>query len=130
MTATPGIRRIGWLAILAIVWPVAASDLGWTRAEQRSAATVAWMTTTYGSSGMLTQYPTVGDLATGHWTITSSTEDWRTGFWPGTLWMLAAKTGSSTWRQRATDWSAALATTISASSCWALSERAGNFTMT
>lgn len=110
MTASPRTRRSGWLAVLAIAWPAAASELAWTRAEERSSATVAWMTTTYGSD-MFTRYPTVGDIPTGRWTITADTGDWRAGFWPGALWMLAAKTGSSTWRQRATDWSAALATT-------------------
>ena len=111
MTATSRIRRCGWLAIFAIAWPAAASDLAWTRAEERSAATVAWMTTTYGSIGMLARYPTFGDLSTGRWNTTSSTGDWRAGFWPGALWMIAAKTGSTTWRQRATNWSAALAAT-------------------
>lgn len=111
MTATSRIRRSRWLAIFALAWPTAASDLAWTRAEERSAATVTWMTATYGSSGMLARYPTVGNVSTGRWTTTSNTGDWRAGFWPGALWMVAAKTGSTTWRQRATDWSAALAAT-------------------
>jgi unsaturated chondroitin disaccharide hydrolase len=111
MTSPPRILRRGRLAVLAIAWPAMASELAWTRAEERSAETVAWMTTTYGSSGMLARYPTIGNLTTGRWTTTANVGDWRAGFWPGALWMIAAKTGSPTWRQRATDWSAALATT-------------------
>jgi hypothetical protein len=41
--------------------------------------------------------------------VASNTRDWRNGFWPGILWMLAQKTGDPVWQQRATDWSAALA---------------------
>lgn len=59
---------------------------------------------------MTPNYPTNGDTATGHWLVATNTSDWRSGFWPGTLWLLAQRTGSATWRQRATDWSAPLAT--------------------
>lgn len=84
----------------------------WTTAEQRCEDTVTWMTTTYGSPLMHSRYPQVGDLATGRWKIATSTKDWRAGFWPGMHWILAQKTGDATWRQRAEDWSAALATSV------------------
>jgi unsaturated chondroitin disaccharide hydrolase len=103
----------GWLAFSATAGS-AASDLAWERAEERSAATVAWMTTTYGGTAMLSRYPTIGNLSTGRWTTASTNRDWRDGFWPGTLWMLAAKSGDEVWRQRATGWSAGLAATTNA----------------
>lgn len=82
----------------------------WTVAGQRSATTVAWMESTYKSPGMFTRYPTIGDFSSGKWTVVSNAGDWHAGFWPGTLWMLAQKTGDDAWRQRATGWSQALAT--------------------
>ncbi len=71
--------------------------------------TVTWIDVTYGSPGMFNRYPTIANPSTGKWSISGSTGDWRAGFWPGTLWMLALKTGDDVWRQRATDWSQALA---------------------
>lgn len=82
----------------------------WTVAGQRSATTVAWMESTYKSPGMFTRYPTIGDFSSGKWTVVNNAGDWHAGFWPGTLWMLAQKTGDDAWRQRATGWSQALAT--------------------
>lgn len=91
----------GMSSLLAEAWPVA---------EERSAGTVAWLNASYGTPGMYARYPTVASFSTGKWTTTTSTGDWRAGFWPGTLWMLAQKTGDEVWRQRATAWSQALAT--------------------
>ena len=94
---------------------LAAGDLpgmlaeAWATAEQRSAATVSWMETTYGVTGKYSRFPTSGNLSTGRWAVVSNTRDWRTGFWPGTLWFLAQRTGSGTWRQLAADWSEPLA---------------------
>ena len=87
-------------SLLAEAWPVA---------EERCDGTVAWLNSSYGTPGMFARYPTVANFSTGKWTTTSSTGDWRAGFWPGTLWMLAQKTGDEAWRQRATGWSQALA---------------------
>ena len=38
---------------------------------------------------MTPSYPTVGNTTTGRWTVATTTEDWHSGFWPGTLWLLA-----------------------------------------
>ena len=81
----------------------------WTVAEQRSAETVAWMTTTYGANLYL-QTPAVADFTGGRWAMYLNDKDWRNGFWPGTLWLLAQRTGSEVWKQRAINWSAPLAT--------------------
>lgn len=81
----------------------------WMVAGLRSAATVEWLEDTYGESAMHLRYPNVGNLSTGKWSTLQNTRDWRNGFWPGTLWMLARKTGDDAWRQHATAWSAALA---------------------
>jgi hypothetical protein len=83
----------------------------WSVAEQRSTQTVNWMNASYGSPAMHAKYPSVGNTGTGYWDVVSNTRDWRNGFWPGTLWLLAQHTGNDLWKQRATDWSAALATT-------------------
>jgi hypothetical protein len=81
----------------------------WTRAEQRSEATVSWLVANNYPSGPYNYYPQTGNVSTGKWNVTPSTADWRAGFWPGTLWLLAQKTGDDLWRQRAIAWSAALA---------------------
>ena len=100
--------------------PLAARDLSvdlaqaWSVSEQRSAATIDWMAANYGSDAMVANFPTVGDLTTGRWSIVSNNRDWQDGFWPGTLWMLAQHSGSELWRQRATDWSASLAQSANA----------------
>ncbi|MEO8615287.1 MAG: hypothetical protein ABI600_09115 [Luteolibacter sp.] len=100
---------------LSVASQLAAADLSlevaqaWTVAEQRSSQTIAWLNTTYGSPGMYSDFPAVGDPSTGHWSVVSNTRDWRNGFWPGTLWLLAQHTGSDLWKQRAMDWSAPLA---------------------
>jgi unsaturated chondroitin disaccharide hydrolase len=102
----------GWavcakLAALDISGDIATA---WTVAEQRSEGTMAWMDVTYGSPLMYSKFPTVGDHVTGRWELSSFfIRDWRSGFWPGTLWLLAQRTGSDVWRQRAMDWSASLA---------------------
>ncbi len=96
--------------------PLAAGDLSpllaaaWTTAEQRSAETVAWLTAAYGTPQLYSNYPSVGNPATGRWNVNSETRFWQNGFWPGTLWLLAQRTGSATWKQRAENWSAPLAT--------------------
>ncbi len=90
------------------LWTLVAQ--AWEVAEQRSEMTVAWLTENPGFFGVHTTYPSVGNSSTGRWSVVSNTRDWRNGFWPGTLWLLAQRTGSATWRQRATDWSAPLAT--------------------
>jgi unsaturated chondroitin disaccharide hydrolase len=82
----------------------------WAVAEQRSEASVSWMDATYGSPLMFSRYPRIGNLATGRWQVAENNSDWRTGFWPGTLWLLAERNGGEAWKQRATDWSAVLAT--------------------
>lgn len=103
----------GGLTIGAL--PAAAGNLpnllagAWAVAEQRSELTATWLVANYGQPTVTPNYPTVGDLATGRWMVATNTRDWRSGFWPGTLWLLAQRTGSATWRQRATDWSAPLA---------------------
>jgi|GEM_PF-2276513 len=81
----------------------------WTVAEQRGEANVAWMTASQGAPQMYSIYPAIGDPANGHWVLNFNIRNWRNGFWPGTLWFLAQRTGSDLWRQRATDWSAPLA---------------------
>ncbi len=86
----------------------------WTVAGQRSAETVEWMEETYGEPSMHLRYPNVGNLSSGKWSTLQNTRDWRNGFWPGTLWMLAQKTGDDSWRQHATAWSAALAESTNA----------------
>ena len=107
-----------WLVALCASFPgakLAARDisaevaLAWSVAEQRSAATVAWMNGTYGNPAMFAKFPTVGDFVSGRWQVASNTWDWKAGFWPGTLWLLAQRTGNDTWRQLATDWSQSLA---------------------
>ena len=98
----------------------AATELGdqmadaWTVAGLRSAETVEWLEETYGEPVMHLRYPNVGNLSTGKWSTLQNTRDWRNGFWPGTLWMLAQKTGDDAWRQHATAWSAALAESTNA----------------
>ncbi len=97
--------------------PVMAVDLSadlpaaWSVAEQRCAETVTWMNATYGTPVMYSRYPSLGDTGTGKWMILTNTRDWREGFWPGILWMLAQHTGDDVWRQRATSWSDGLAAT-------------------
>jgi hypothetical protein len=86
-------------------------DDAWVLAALRIDATADWMGTGYGSPGMFTRYPTVANTATGKWSVTANNGDWRAGFWPGTLWMLAQKTGENSWRLRATEWSQSLAAT-------------------
>jgi hypothetical protein len=81
----------------------------WALAAQRSEQTALWLIANYGEPSIHPSYPTVGDLATGRWAVVTYTRDWRGGFWPGTLWLLAQRTGSETWKQRATEWSAPLA---------------------
>jgi unsaturated chondroitin disaccharide hydrolase len=76
----------------------------WSLAEQRSDETVLWMDATIGQPLMHTRYPTLGNNATGRWNLATNLRDWRDGFWPGILWLIAQRTGSATWRQRATDW--------------------------
>jgi len=98
---------------------LAAEDLSalvaqaWTVAEQRSEETVTWMTANSGAPTMHSLYPATGNLTTGRWLLSSNVENWRNGFWPGTLWLLAQRTGSDLWRQRASDWSAPLAESTS-----------------
>ncbi len=109
------------LPVVAVWFPItgstAAAELddrmadAWTVAAQRSAGTVEWMEDSYGSPGMFSRYPTVANTSTGKWTTSNSSGDWHAGFWPGTLWMLAQKTGEDAWRQRATAWSQPLAAT-------------------
>ena len=107
------------LAVIAVLIPVTGSSPAteldeqmadaWTVAALRSTETVEWLESTYGSPGMFTRHPTVANLSTGKWTTSNSSADWHAGFWPGTLWMLAQKTGDDAWRQRATTWSQQLA---------------------
>jgi unsaturated chondroitin disaccharide hydrolase len=105
---------LGGLALGAL--PSTAGNLpmlvagAWALAEQRSELTANWLVANYGQPTVTPSYPTVGDFAPGHWSVATNTSDWRGGFWPGTLWLLAQRTGSATWRQRAIDWSAPLAT--------------------
>lgn len=106
------------LPAIAVLVPIPgpAVELGdrladaWEVAAQRSAGTVEWMEDSWGSPGMFDRHPTVG-LSTGKWTTSNSPADWHAGFWPGTLWMLAQKTGEDAWRQRAAGWSQPLAAT-------------------
>jgi hypothetical protein len=57
-------------------------------------------------------WTTVGSTTTGEWRTTDTSRwRWHSGFWPGQLWLLSQKTGSSTWEQRAEDWSEPIATT-------------------
>lgn len=116
----PGCSALRLCAVLCgIVYssPVRADDLhvefagAWTVAEQRAEETFAWMDSTLGEPLMYSRYPTLGNNATGRWNLVTVTRDWRDGFWPGILWMLAQRTGSETWRQRATDWTLPLAAT-------------------
>ena len=83
----------------------------WAVAEQRGDITVAWMDDTYGGSGKFSRFPTIGNPDTGRWLVASNTRDWRDGFWPGTLWFLAQRTGDSAWEELAEGWSQPLATT-------------------
>jgi unsaturated chondroitin disaccharide hydrolase len=83
----------------------------WSLAEARSVRTANWLQTTYGSPAMFSHYPHTGNIATGNWQVSNNTGNWRTGFWPGTLWLLAQRTGGGVWKQQAEDWSAALANT-------------------
>lgn len=69
------------------------------------------MESTLGDPLMFSRYPTLGNNATGRWTVTNLNRDWRDGFWPGILWMLARSTGNDPWRQRATAWTLPLAAT-------------------
>jgi unsaturated chondroitin disaccharide hydrolase len=107
-------RSLALLPLLAAL-ESAAVDLSstlsnaWVVAEQRSVATVNWMSNFYGGTVMYWRFPTVGDLANNRWSVTSSTGDWHAGFWPGTLWLLSQRTGSSVWLERATNWSYLLA---------------------
>lgn len=102
--------------IVAIA-PVRADEISaefagaWTVAAQRVEQTFAWMESTLGDPLMYSRYPTLGNNASGRWNLATITRDWRDGFWPGILWMLAHRTGSETWRQRATDWTLPLAST-------------------
>lgn len=82
----------------------------WAVAEQRTEAAATWMTNSYGSPLANPYYPTVGNLSTGKWNLVFNDRDWKSGFWAGSLWILAQRTGSATWRQRAETWSAPLAT--------------------
>lgn len=82
----------------------------WQVAEQRCGLTVAAMESIHGDPGMYSSFPTVENLATGQWSFISHNHNWQDGFWPGTLWILAQHAGSAIWKQRAVDWSAALAT--------------------
>jgi hypothetical protein len=106
--------------LCAVVLPVAASDLSspisnaWVVAEQRSAATVTWMSNAFGGAGMYSRFLTVGDLASGRWSVANNTADWHDGFWPGVLWLLSQRTGSAVWLQRASNWSQPLATSANA----------------
>ncbi|MCU0781615.1 MAG: glycoside hydrolase family 88 protein [Akkermansiaceae bacterium] len=86
----------------------------WAQAELRCAETVTWMSANYGEPLMFSRYPQVGDLGTGRWKTATTTRDWRAGFWPGMLWILAQRTGDPLWRQHAVNWSAALATSQNA----------------
>ncbi|RYD21256.1 MAG: hypothetical protein EOP88_12065 [Verrucomicrobiaceae bacterium] len=102
---------------LAAISPVQADALqseitsAWTLAEQRAEETFDWMDSTLGDPLMYSRYPTLGNNATGRWTLTNLNRDWRDGYWPGILWMLAERTGSEIWRQRATDWTIPLEAT-------------------
>lgn len=86
----------------------------WAIAGQRSLATVDWMGASFGSPGLYSQYPTMGNYPPGSWMTTTKTSDWRAGFWPGTLWLLAWWTGDPLWLQRAESWSAPLAASTNA----------------
>ncbi len=107
---------VSWAGLMLGALPLAAGNLpallpgAWTTAEQRSAATVAWLDANYGQPAMYSIYPSTGDPATGLWKVNLETRFWQNGFWPGTLWVLAQRTGNAVWRQRATDWSEPLAT--------------------
>ena len=83
----------------------------WTVAEQRCAETVGWMATRYGESAMSGYWPTEGNTTTGRWTVTTNSGQWRAGFWPGTLWLIAQRTGDPQWLQRADAWTQPLAAT-------------------
>lgn len=86
-----------------------AIDQAWALAAQRSLETVGWLNASYAIPQAYSRYPSVGNTATGKWSVVSNTRDWRNGFWPGTLWMLAQKTGGEDWRQLAMEWTAPLA---------------------
>jgi unsaturated chondroitin disaccharide hydrolase len=110
-------RRAMCLVVPILIVPlqVAFADLqdsvdhAWSVAVQRSEETVTWMGSNYAVPQIYSRYPSITNTSTGKWMILSVTRDWRTGFWPGVQWMIAQKTGSEVWRQRATDWSAPLA---------------------
>lgn len=80
----------------------------WTLSEQRTDAAVVWMTSIHGSPLDSPFYPTVGNLSSGKWNLAFNNRDWRSGFWPGILWILSQRTGDATWRARAEEWSAPL----------------------
>lgn len=111
------VLRLPAVCFIAAISPVHA-DLSrpeiaaaWILAEQRADETITWMESTLGDPLMVSRYPTLGNNATGRWTLTNLNRDWRDGFWPGILWMLAERTGSDIWRQRATNWTLPLAAT-------------------
>jgi len=113
----PVLTLVAGLSVLARMDRAHAVDLSgdlpaaWAVAEARAEEAVAWMNTTYGTPLMYSRYPSLGNTGTGKWMIITNTRDWRDGFWPGILWMLAQHTGEDVWRQRATSWSEGLAAT-------------------
>ncbi len=104
-----------WLAAVVLVLPSMAADisgettLAWDRAAYRSERTHTWLENEY-PSVYDERFPTYTNLNTGAWVVATHNRDWRAGFWPGTLWFLAGKTGSELWKQRAAAWSETLAT--------------------
>lgn len=77
----------------------------WSNAEIRSAATVT-------SLGSTSRWPTIGNGSV--WLYSTSTKDWRAGFWPGSLWFISQHNDDPSWVVNAKDWSLPLATSINA----------------
>jgi hypothetical protein len=114
----PGKSRALPLFAALLLLPAARADEAaagfagaWTVAEQRCAETVGSMAAAYGEPGMYGHWPTHGNTTTGRWTVTNNSGQWRSGFWPGTLWLIAQRTGDPQWLQRANAWTVPLATT-------------------
>lgn len=59
----------------------------------------------------LTTWPTIGNGAT--WNTTQKNTDWRAGFWPGILWMLANRIGDPDIQSLAQSWTLSVRNTAS-----------------